>query len=351
MILYNDEQQAVINNVLNDIKVKQIVSIAGYAGTGKTTIIKEILSKLPNFRVCAFTGKATNILRRKGIHSAETIHSTIYDVKKDEDKVKYSIKPFSKLLLDGFIIDEASMISEEIYKDLCYYEKPIIFVGDHGQLPPIGKTNFNIMSKPDYKLETIHRNAGPIARFANYLRESNNARNYTEKSEEVTIRTKSQLTIKDLLLVDQVICAFNKTRVVLNVKMREALKLPPEPVVGDKIIVLRNNRNFGVFNGQQGVVSKINNKTVDVQFDNFLAKRLPYTKDLFNAEKTNQDTLNDYKKDIVLMDYAYAITCHKAQGDQFDKIAVLEEPCTIWEMNRWNYTAASRAETQIFWYK
>lgn len=105
----------------------------------KTTIIKEILSKLPNFRVCAFTGKATNILRRKGIHSAETIHSTIYDVKKDEDKVKYSIKPFSKLLLDGFIIDEASMISEEIYKDLCYYEKPIIFVGDHGQLPPIGK--------------------------------------------------------------------------------------------------------------------------------------------------------------------------------------------------------------------
>ena len=354
MIQYTEEQQSIINSVLNDLKKRsnKYVSIGGYAGTGKTTIIKELIRNLPNFRVCAFTGKASNILRRKGVFNAETIHSTIYDVQKDEnDKLKYKLKSISKLPIDGFIIDEASMISEELYKDLSYFDKPILFVGDHGQLPPIGKTKFNIMSNPQYKLETIHRNAGPIAHFANHLRENKNARLFSNDSSQVLIRTKKELTLEHLISVDQVICAYNKTRVVLNNKIRQVLKLPDEPTVGDKIIILKNNKDHNVFNGQQGVISKINQYRVDINFDGRIQKSLPYTKDLFNVEKIDQDTLNDYDRDLVIMDYAYAITCHKAQGDQFDKVAVLEEPSTIWEMNRWNYTAASRAETQLLWYK
>ncbi|MFN9959486.1 MAG: hypothetical protein ACK55I_40875, partial [bacterium] len=62
------------------------------------------------------------------------------------------------------------MVGKTIYEDLRSFGKPLIFVGDHGQLEPIGD-DFNLMREPDYRLETIHRNAGEIAHFAEYVRQ------------------------------------------------------------------------------------------------------------------------------------------------------------------------------------
>jgi exodeoxyribonuclease-5 len=353
---YTEEQISVIKNILNDIKKSKVVSLGGYAGTGKTTIIKELLKKLPNFKVCAFTGKATNILRRKQIYDAETIHSTIYDVEINENNnITYNLKKPRSLNASGFIIDEASMISEELFDHLNSFKKPIIFVGDHGQLPPIGNTKFNIMSNPNYKLETIHRNAGIIAHFADHLRQGKSALDFKPYNDDVRILKKQDAILSDLICAEQIICAYNKTRIFLNTKIRSYLKLPDHPFTGDKVIVLKNNKTFGVFNGQQGVIKNIyQNKTqscVDLQFDGWYAKNIPYATDVFNLEKLPQDLLDYYQNQAIIMDYAYAITCHKAQGDQFESIAVFEEPSSLWEQNRWNYTAASRAESKITWYK
>jgi exodeoxyribonuclease-5 len=180
MSLLTTEQKNVIRGVIKDIEQKQFISLGGYAGTGKSTIIKVILKALEQkglyFLPCAYTGKAANILRKKGIGNSSTIHSSIYRPCVDENgETFWNLVEKNKMVneIDGFIIDEASMVGKEIHKDLCSFGLPIIYIGDHGQLEPIG-TEFNLMKDPDYKLETVHRNAGEIAYFADHLRQGKN---------------------------------------------------------------------------------------------------------------------------------------------------------------------------------
>jgi hypothetical protein len=124
---------------------------------------------------------------------------------------------------EGFIVDEASMIGTEIDRDLQSFGIPIIYVGDHGQLEPIGGTKFNLMSEPMYTLETVHRNAGEIAYFAEHLRKGSLARLFkTDKS--VQIVKERVVTAKNLADTDQVICAFNKTRCKINSQVRKEKK-------------------------------------------------------------------------------------------------------------------------------
>ena len=53
--------------------------------------------------------------------------------------------------------------------------------------------------------------------------------------------------------------------------------------------------------------------------------------------------------EVGYFDYGYAITCHKAQGDEWEKVLVLEEKCDLWEHKRWTYTAASRSKESLIW--
>jgi exodeoxyribonuclease-5 len=110
-------------------------------------------------------------MRQKGIEDARTIHSVIYTPNPNEDgTVTFLLRPRYELAdIDGFLVDETSMVSKQLHRDMLSFGKPIIFVGDHGQLPPVGDDVY-LMADPDYKLEEIHRNAGPIAHFAGQLR-------------------------------------------------------------------------------------------------------------------------------------------------------------------------------------
>jgi hypothetical protein len=167
---------------------------------------------------------------------------------------------------DGFIIDEASMVSKEIHEDLLSFKMPIIYVGDHGQLEPIG-SKFNLMENPMYRLETVHRNAGEIAHFAEHLRKGNPAKTF-KCEKKVQIIEESHIQDRHLASVDQIICAFNKTRVKLNQRVREEKKIDFTFVAkGEKIICLRNNRKFGLFNGMQGIIKKVrNNEKFDFDY-------------------------------------------------------------------------------------
>src|SRR5262249_23627577 len=149
-----------------------VQTLGGFAGTGKTTLIRTLSKARPMFACAAYTGKAANVMKKKGLLGASTIHSLIYRPWKDEEgNTVWSLGGKYELEgCEGFIIDEASMVSSEIDNDLRSFGLPIIYVGDHGQLEPIGGTKFNPMANPMYKLEEVHRNAGEIAHFAAHIR-------------------------------------------------------------------------------------------------------------------------------------------------------------------------------------
>jgi ATP-dependent exoDNAse (exonuclease V) alpha subunit len=338
-----EEQKNVIKSVIKLEKPVQIVS--GYAGTGKTCVIQHLHHLLPNFAVCAYTGKAANVLRKKGIPS-KTIHSLIYKAYTDENNKVYFSLAYS-LDCEGIIVDEASMVSEHIYKDLLSFGKPLIFVGDHGQLEPIGD-KFNLMNQSDFRLETIHRNAGEIAHFAEYIRKG-----YKPCSWEIRngvgekIKFVPKNAYKDIATqVDQTICAFNKTRAEVNYYVRNSLERKQDPEEGDRVMCLKNNSLLGLFNGMQGFVNQIFEDDIMVFDSDGNSFCVPFDRNVFGQIKYDFDGESDAP---IPFDYCYAVTCHKSQGSEYDSVLVLEQRCDLWDHRRWAYTAASRAREKLYW--
>jgi len=142
---------------------ESLYTLGGFAGTGKSYLISVLRTKLENIKVafCCYTGKATSVLNNKLKHNnslrssdkCSTIHSLIYtpDVDKNGDVIGWKLRDN----LDDYdllILDEASMVSEDVFCDLESFGIPILAVGDHGQLPPVGG-NLNLMKDPQSKLE------------------------------------------------------------------------------------------------------------------------------------------------------------------------------------------------------
>jgi len=348
----SDEQKKILYHIVNDIKKKdkQQVTLGGYAGTGKSYLIGYLRNFFPEFAVCAFTGKAANVLSKRAI-PASTIHSLIYEPHQTAHGVEFTLK--QDVECKGFIVDESSMISEEIYEDLAAFGYPMIFVGDHGQLEPVG-TDFNMMWEPDYRLETIHRNAGEIARFAEWLRFGKSPFSFQGDNSQVMLKLPKDVTVSDRASADQVICAYNATRVEVNAAIRKHLGLKGLVTENDKVICIQNSRLIGVFNGMQGYVEDLytdeGRKCLDFRIGHSkddVIHGIPYDKKQFGQEKSFVDDW--YFGMPVPFDYAYCITCHKAQGDEFDHVHVIEQKCNKWDHNRWAYTAASRARTFLTW--
>lgn len=344
-ITLTEEQNAALAEIkkLNE----PIQSLGGFAGTGKTTVISHLIQdkKFSRFAVCAYTGKAANVLRRKGIKEASTIHSLIYEPEKDDDgNLVFVLRP--GLGCDGIIVDEASMVGKELYSDLVAFNLPTIFVGDHGQLEPVGE-GMNLMAKPDYTLETIHRNAGEIAFFAEFLRKGNRANNWD--STEGKVQFVDKMNVYDHLdQVDQIICAYNRTRVGINKLVRSKLGYTPDyPQVGDRIMCLKNNKQRFLFNGMQGSITSLRRNQIKFLTNSDEELQVRFDPKIFHKEKN--DFKNWSKDHPDPFDYAYCATAHKCQGDEFSKVMVLEQQCDLWKHERWTYTAASRAKEQLLW--
>lgn len=363
----------------------QYVSVGGYAGTGKTTMVGILRSRIKannsgdkkNYKVafCSYTGRATRILRDKLIQakalevhdSVSTIHSLIYSPMINDKEEIIGWEKKKGLEFDLIIVDEASMVDSIIWRDLLSFGIPIIAVGDHGQLPPIGGT-FDLMEKPDLRLENIHRQAenSPIIRISMVVREEGKIPDgfYDEKVIKYDRRDNLSGEVLDDLLLgsdDQtiVLCGFNNTRVKLNKHIR-ALKghESEEPETGDKVICLRNNHTIGIYNGMLGKIIKIEDSEKDwykVRLD--LGEGEPEYKGLvFREQFGAKESLNYTDKRALLsagdlFDFGYAMTVHKAQGSQAKRVILLEERFSkmdpeMWR--RWLYTAVTRAESELF---
>ena len=120
------------------------------------------------------------------------------------------------------VLDEVSMVGRELATDLLAFGKPILVLGDPGQLPPIkGEGAFNT-DTPDVLLTEVHRQAAEsaIIRLATAAREGTTIP-YGEHDEFVWKMRRSEVGVGGLLNADQVLCGKNATRVWLNNAMKQ----------------------------------------------------------------------------------------------------------------------------------
>lgn len=361
----------------------EYLSIGGYAGTGKTTLIgvlRKYIAKFdPKKRIAfaSFTGRASqnlgNKLREqqaifKDTDTNGTIHKLIYNALTDTEGRIVSWQRNKTLEYDLIIIDEASMIKEDIWEDLLRYHIPILAFGDHGQLPPIGDS-FNLMEQPMLRLEKIHRQAegNPIIHLATMARMGQEipfekfgnsiykVQRQSEEAADVMERFFTQRGDDTLIL-----CGSNKTRINLNKRVRATLGIEsPQPVVGDKVVCLRNNyenKDGSIYNGMIGVITEIAPDgdhwyKATVEFaDDDKTYQGRMSKHQFNSPKT-LDTVEGvhFTKIGDRFDFGYALTVHKAQGSQAKRALVFDESYLFREhAHRWLYTAITRAEAELY---
>jgi exodeoxyribonuclease-5 len=379
----------------------------GYAGTGKTTIAKYIHMELgiepENVTFVAYTGKAALQLRKKGCDDATTVHKLLYrpieptsDLLKElqqkfydaageeQDRISYAIKMERKRLrkdvffesapdehrlarTEIIVVDESSMINKQIAKDLQATGKPIIYCGDPFQLPPVKGTSPVSELPADMMLTEVHRQAleSPILSFATSLRnggwfgmEEKIDRNGDELLQVVKRRNCNYKLYDEH---DQILCASNRSRWEFNRRIQEkkilegAVKIVDdiEVGIGDRIIFLANDHEEDIYNGSIGVVENIQRADA---FD--LKIQFPH-KYWEIAGRTDDQYFEDYRVNNEVMlsppgkkiekprdqhiDLAYAITCHKSQGSEWDSVFVHYEAMRDTNMSRWLYTAVTRA--------
>jgi exodeoxyribonuclease-5 len=345
------EQSAAVGIILQRLGSDPCVTLGGYAGTGKSTILAHLANERPTFAVVTPTGKAAAVLRKKGVAEASTIHSCIYHpVAQLDGKVQFLLKSRDEIDCGGFHIDESSMVNRQVFNDLASFGLPIVAVGDHGQLEPVGDARFNLMSEPMVTLTTIHRNSGPIAHFAEHLRHGQSPWTFKD-ADQVQVLEDADVTDDLLKSVDQVIVARNSLRVELNNTIRDLLGYRGRVRVGERILCLRNNLNLGIYNGMQGMVTSLYPDyppALDFSVDGVVHPLIPYDPHQFGKESAPQGYTPGVP--VNYFDFAYVLTAHKSQGDEFDRVLVSEpSPGRLWTHERWTYTAASRARERLYW--
>ena len=371
-----ENQQEVLDTACdwNKESESKKLTIGGLAGTGKTTLIKEMLKRdqFSNWAVASFTGKAVDVLRSKGIGRAQTIHDLMYHVLSDKDnEIKFT--RHDGLERNGVIVDEASMVDTTLFRDLTKFNIPIIWVGDMGQLEPIGDDP-RLMSDPDLKLTQIHRQAlkSPIVRLSMLIREGAEFSEWQAAADGMELNIRRQNTAVYSRMIEfaakegtMTICGFNATRMDINRGARR-IRGYTEPVCeGDKVICLANEKQQGVFNGMSGVVNEapklLNGATylVSIKLAGITNPRRlkcdfgPVFDDNFDKKAWMRAAVDrrasSEGNDLTLWDHGYGITCHKAQGSEADEVAVWDQQCDYWDSTRWRYTAVTRAKRRLIY--
>lgn len=326
------------------------------------------------------TGKAAQVLRSKGNDNAMTIHKLLYKHYPRKNGTFYRRQVSSYELrkrYDLFVVDEVSMVPKEMWDLLLTHKIYTIACGDPAQLPSVTEGT-DVLDKPHIFLDEIMRQAqeSEIIRLTMDIRAGKRIRPY--KGKEINIVRKRDFIDGMVKWADVTICAMNKTRKELNDAIRKnryGEDVGPLPLENETMICLRNNweiiNNNGdaLVNGEVGQVSNIciNNYPMS----DFYEKEMYLN---FNIDKNAsfKTVLTDYKLLTVgestvneenfkffrgrdglpipnEFDFGYCLTAWKAQGDEWDKVLVLEEkwPWNKEEKKRFLYTACTRSVKKL----
>lgn len=396
-----------------------ILKLAGYAGTGKSTTIREIVRRARvELAVAALTGKAAMVLRRKGVEDALTLHSLVYRAIEDREthKIRYvrrevlrkydaapgTIESFAdggaSVPVQAVIVDEASMVPPDMARDLAQHCVPILYVGDPAQLPPI-KGHGDAIESPDILLTEVLRQAleSGILHYATLIRQGRTPHAcipalHGKTDVQFVPRSRARETILNAGDA-QILVGRNETRRELNAALRDHMGYVGVLQEGERLICLRNNREEGLWNGQQGTVQRVHGsrpaqtravpdqeygaRFLDSKWDFTLVadvvdeegREHPNTEicgpvltgaiDLAAYEERqwtelrralpgiSEERLHNIgiRRSGRFFTYAYAITVHKAQGSEFDRVVVVDEPMP--HQARWWYTAVTRAAKEV----
>ncbi|MBA1158730.1 ATP-dependent DNA helicase [Microvirga mediterraneensis] len=337
---------------------RPVFRLFGYAGTGKTTLAKHIAENVDgDVAFGAYTGKAALVLRTKGCADASTIHSLIYRSREsDENGPQFVINrqsPASKA--DLIIIDECSMVDEELGRDLLSFGQPVLVLGDPAQLPPVKGGGFFTEGEPDMMLTEVHRQAkdNPIIHLSMQVREGGRLEPGTYGESRIIRRR--EIDAATVMAADQVLVGLNKTRRLYNTRLRELNGYrDPMPAAGEKLVCLRNDKTKGLLNGGTWSIQAlrgIRNDFIrmDVLPDDDARRRsveVAVHKAFF--EGTEEDVPFVLRKESDEFTYGYALTVHKAQGSQWDDLVLFDESYAFREhRSRWLYTALTRAAEKV----
>lgn len=376
---------------------RQVFVLAGYAGTGKSTLLKysitETLGLIPDQSVAFVTptGKAATVLIRQGI-SATTLHRLIYqsitqetEIEVNGKKIKIEKLSFKRRenidkSIKLIVLDEASMVSDDVMYDLLQFGVKMIICGDNAQLPPVEGLN-TYLKEPDFTLRQIVRQQldNPIIKLSQMAREGIYIP-YGRYSDSVSVLNKRFFTGEKrrhcLTTADQIICGINKTRTAINNEIRSMLNRGPFPESGDKLICTLNNWEQFIdsdfrFNLVNGIIGTVYNPFYDsstgigfMQFkvdflDELCPEALPFDTGIFTDGRyiyKHGDYFASYDEDgepsgaytLNRFECGYCISCHKAQGSEFDNTVIFDESYAFKEdRNRWLYTAITRTKKKL----
>ena len=339
----------------------------------------------PVFDVCyaTFTGKAALNLERKGCSNTSTLHKFLYKARQNKNTGIYYFVPKTTYEVANekyklIVVDEISMVTQEMWELLLSHKIHILALGDIAQLPAIGTTN-EIVDKPHIVLTEIMRQEedSEIIQIATLARQHQPIP--FMKGSNVQVLHRNEYNDAMLDWADMTICATNRTRSQLNeiARKRKWGEDFKEPRVGDKIVCLHNEwdkvTELGdtLVNGMVGTLTdnlilqpfppRLKKHSKFFALGNFLpdfredeAKKGTFRnlsmdyKLLLQGEPTVTDkNFREFRNSVhpIPFDYAYAMSCHKCQGSEYNKVLVVEEGFPFNEEQHWQwlYTAATRA--------
>ena len=362
--------------------------ISGYAGSGKSTLVKFIIDALqvdPFLDVCyvAYTGKAANVLQSKGNPNVRTLHKLLYNPKVFGETISFELKSELDEEYKIIVLDEVSMISQKMWQELLSFGVYVIACGDPGQLPPLAGEQTDVIHKPHVFLDEIMRQAqeSEIIRMSMIVREGKELPLF--KGNEVQVFTYNDLNQGMLLWADQILCATNANKNNLNHTIRKMLGREGDLVPGEKIMCQSNqwevfsDKGTALTNGTSLFVNSFYDKK---QFYSpSLQKGRPAIQlKMVNATSELGDKFNLLPLDLLYLrtgeesftlkehlsikkskkyqhvnpipfDYSYAITTWKAQGSEWDKVLLLEEnhPFSKEDHIKYMYTGITRAAEKL----
>jgi len=337
----------------------QVFRLFGYAGTGKTTLARHFAEGFKGeVAFGAFTGKAAHVLRQKGCEGATTLHALIYRPREVETEEPSFVlnRESAAAKADLIIIDECSMVDEELGRDLLSFGTPVLVLGDPAQLPPVKGGGFFTDHEPDMMLTEVHRQArdNPIIRMSMAVREGEKLELGTFGDSRVIRRDAIDATA--VLATDQVLVGTNKTRKLYNRRIRELMGFRyPMPAAGEKLVCLRNDKKKGLLNGGIWTVKALREPVkgmirLEIVPDDGVVRRksvrVKVLRDFFEGGDEEIPWL--LRRDTDEFDYGYALTVHKAQGSQWDDVVLFDEGWAFREHRaRWLYTGLTRAARRI----
>jgi len=345
----------------------QVFRLFGYAGTGKTTLAREVEriardegnTKKSDVLYGAFTGKASLVMRSKGCRNASTIHSLIYENESEDSGAppRFTLNPDSDVKNAALvIIDECSMVDEPLGTDLLSFGTKVLVIGDPEQLPPVKGAGFFTNTKPDFMLTEVHRQArdNPIIRMSMEIREGKRLR-YGDFG-AVRVCPKSDIGEAVVMGADQVLCGLNRTRHAYNkfIRLRKGIE-ENHPLAGERLVCLKNNRSKGFFNG--GIYRVV--EVREVKSERIILHVAP--EDAGRTEKEVEIEIHPFflegredelpwevRKTYDEFTFGYVLTVHKSQGSQWDDVVLYDQSGAFREdRSRWLYTGVTRAAKSL----